>query len=98
MPIFRVINTLCLKLQLTISLLQSRLDPRRVQQHSFLEIDHEIFFTVIPSLPLIQEGQLSISDEGMCSSTAKRTKPAQEKVWLGEPYCAGHGPNGLTWP
>ena len=27
----------------------------------FVEIDHEIFSTVILSLPLIQEGQLSIS-------------------------------------
>ena len=28
-------------------------DPRRGQQHSFVEIDHEIFSTVIPPLPLI---------------------------------------------
>ena len=32
-------------------------NPRRGRQHSFLEIDHEIFSTVILSLPLIQEGQ-----------------------------------------
>ena len=31
-------------------------DPRRGRQHSFVEIDHEIFSTVILSLPLIQEG------------------------------------------
>ena len=37
-----------------------RFDPRRGRQHSFMEIDHEIFSTVILSLPLIQEGQLSI--------------------------------------
>ena len=35
--------------------------PRR--QHSFVEIDHELFSTVILSLPLIQEGQLSVSGE-----------------------------------
>ena len=35
-------------------------------QHSFVKIDHEIFSTVILSLPLIQEGQLSVSGEGMC--------------------------------
>ena len=35
--------------------------PRRGQQHSFVEIDHEIFSSVILSLPLIQEGQLSVS-------------------------------------
>ena len=38
-------------------------DPRQGRQHSFLEIDHEIFSTVILSLPLIQEGQLSVSGE-----------------------------------
>ena len=34
-----------------------------VLQHSFVEIDHEIFSTVILSLPLIQEGQLSVTGE-----------------------------------
>ena len=37
-------------------------NPRRGQQHSFVETDYEIFSTVILSLPLIQEGQLSVSD------------------------------------
>ena len=37
------------------------LNPRRGRQHSFVEIDHEIFSTVILSLPLIQEGQLVVS-------------------------------------
>ena len=32
-------------------------NPHRGRQHSFVEIDHEIFSTVILSLPLIQEGQ-----------------------------------------
>ena len=41
-------------------------DPRRGRQHSFVEIDHEILSTVILSLPLIQEGQLSVSGERMC--------------------------------
>ena len=36
-------------------------NPRRGRQHSFVETDHEIFSTVILSLPLIQEGQLSVS-------------------------------------
>ena len=36
-------------------------NTRRGRQHSFVEIDHEIFSTVILSLPLIQEGQLSVS-------------------------------------
>ena len=34
---------------------------------SFAEIDHEIFSMVILSLPLIQEGQLSVSGERMCT-------------------------------
>ena len=42
-------------------------NPRRGRQHSFVEIDHEIFSTVILSLLLIQEGQLSVSGEGMCT-------------------------------
>ena len=32
-------------------------DPRRGRQHSCVEIDHEIFSTVILSLALIEEGQ-----------------------------------------
>ena len=42
-------------------------NPRRGRQHSFVEIDHEIFSTVILSLPLIQKGQLSVSGERMCT-------------------------------
>ena len=41
-------------------------NPRRGRQHSFMEIDHEIFSKVILSLPLIQEEQLSVSGERMC--------------------------------
>ena len=47
-------------------------NPRRGQQHSFIEIDHEIFSTVILSLPLIQEGQLSLSGERMCTILVNR--------------------------
>ena len=36
-------------------------------QHSFVEIDLEIFSTVILSLVLIQEGQLSVSGKRMCT-------------------------------
>ena len=48
------------------------LNPRRGRQHSFVEIDHEIFSTVILSLPLIQEGQLSVSGERMCTILVNR--------------------------
>ena len=49
-----------------------RLETRRSRvqpppRSATLEIDHEIFSTVILSLPLIQEGQLSVSGERMCT-------------------------------
>ena len=47
-------------------------NPRRGRLHSFVEIDHEIFSTVILSLPLIQEGQLSVSGERMCTILVNR--------------------------
>ena len=47
-------------------------NPRRGRQHSFVEIDHEIFSTVILSLPRIQEGQLSVSGERMCTILVNR--------------------------
>ena len=47
-------------------------DPRRGRQHSFVEIDYEIFSTVILSLLLIQEGQLSVSGEIMCTILVNR--------------------------
>ena len=47
-------------------------NPRRGRQHSFVEIDHEIFSTAILSLPLIQEGQLSVSGERMCTILVNR--------------------------
>ena len=42
--------------------------PGQVRQHSFVEIGHEIFSTVILSLPLIQKRQSSVSGERMCTS------------------------------
>ena len=39
---------------------------------NFMVIDHEIFSTVILSLPLIQEGQLSVSGERMCTILVNR--------------------------
>ena len=47
-------------------------NPRRSPQHSFVEIDHEIFSTVILSLPLIHEGQLSVSGKRMCTLLVNR--------------------------
>ena len=47
-------------------------NPRRGRQHSFVDIDHEIFSMVILSLPLIQEGQLSVSGKKMCTVLVNR--------------------------
>ena len=47
-------------------------NPRQGPQHSLVEIDHELFSTVILSLPLIQEGQLSVSGERMCAILVNR--------------------------
>ena len=46
--------------------------PAEGRQHSFVEIDHEIFSTVILSLSLIQEGQLSVSGKRMCTILVNR--------------------------
>ena len=46
--------------------------PCRGRQHSYVESDHEIFSTVILSLPLIQEGQLSVSGERMYTILVNR--------------------------
>ena len=54
-------------------------NPRQGRQHSLMEIDREISSRVILSLPLIQEGQLSVSGKECAQYwlTAVRTKPAQ---------------------
>ena len=61
-------------------------NPRRGRQHSFVEIDHEIFSTVILSLPLIQEGQLLVSGERMCTILVNRLEDlaCPVNVWLGK--------------
>ena len=46
--------------------------PPRSRQHSFVETDHEIFSTVILSLPLIQERQLSVSGKRMFTILVNR--------------------------
>ena len=61
-------------------------NPRRGRQHSFVETDYAIFSTVILSLPLIQEGQLSVSGERMCTILVNRLddKACPVNVWLGK--------------
>ena len=61
-------------------------NPRRGRQHSFVEIDHEIFSTLILSLPLTQEGQLSVSGQRMCTILVNRLEDyaCPVNVWLGK--------------
>ena len=51
-----------------------------------MEIDHEIFSTVILSLPLIQEGQLSVSGKRMCTILVNCLEDyaCPVNVWLGK--------------
>ena len=48
--------------------------PPPGRQHYFVEIDHDIFSTVILALPLIQEGQLSVSGENICTVLVNRSE------------------------
>ena len=61
-------------------------NPHRGPQHSFMEIALEIFSTVILSLPLIQEGQLSVSGERMCTIPVNHLEDyaCPVNVWLGK--------------
>ena len=74
-------------------------DPHQGRQYSFVENDHEIFSTVILSLPLIQEGQLSVSGERMCTILVNclEDQACPVNVWLGK-LTARHDPIGLTGP
>ena len=80
---------------------------RRGRQHSFMETDHEIFYeifsTVILSLPLIQEGQLSVSGERMCTLLVNCLEDyaCPVNVWLGKLTAINMtplDPIGLTGP
>ena len=46
--------------------------PAEVGNILSLEIDHEIFSMAILSIPLLQEGQLSVSGERMCTILVNR--------------------------
>ena len=61
-------------------------NPRRGRQHSFTEIDREILSTVILSLLVIEEGQLSVSGEKMCTILVNRLEDyaCPVNVWLGK--------------
>ena len=53
--------------------------PPNTRLHSFLEIDLEIFSTIILSLPLIQEGQLFASGKQLKGLSLPR-----KKAWFGK--------------
>ena len=72
---------------------RSRIDPA-----TFLR-DHEIFSTVILSLPLIQEGQLSVSGERMSARTGwpHRGLDMSRKSVVSVNWRAQHNLNNLDW-
>ena len=51
--------------------------------HTFVEIDHEIFSTVILLLAPIQEGLLSVTSESMHTEYWLSLSLPSKKVWLG---------------
>ena len=51
---------------MTLKVSKGRKTPTQQQQHSFVEIVHEIISTAILSLPLIEVGQSSVTGENMC--------------------------------
>ena len=59
-----------MRVRLVVRRLWVRPPPGR--QYSFVEIDHELFSTGILSLLLIQEGQLSVSGDRMCTILVNR--------------------------
>ena len=65
-----------------------------------MEIDHEIFSTITLCSLLIQEGQLSVSGERMCTilvySFRGLSMPSKSVVRLSDH--TPHDPNGLTGP
>ena len=55
-------------------------DPH-ARQHSFGEFGHEIIPTAILFLPLIQEEQLSVTGEKMCTKYRKDPKFSDRYAW-----------------
>ena len=74
-------------------------NPCQVLWHSFLAIDHEIFLCSFYIL-LIQEGQLSVSGERMCTSTGSPLTGLslpRKKVWLGKLTSYSALPSQIYW-
>ena len=67
-------------------------NPRRGWQHSFMETGHEIFSMVILTLPLVQEGQLSVSGERLCTILVNCSEDiaCPVNLWLGKLTALDH--------
>ena len=68
-----------------------------IRQHSFAEIDHEIFSTVIPSFLLNQEGLLSVSEDKPCPVKHFKTL-LFKKHWINFNITWQKGPFGDPLP
>ena len=64
-----------------------------------LGFDHQMISTVILSLPLIQEGQLSVSGERMCTILVNlfEDQACPVKVWLGKLTALDMTPHWVDW-
>ena len=60
------------RMRVRLMIRRLRVLPPPGRHYSVVEIDHEISSTAILSLPLIQEGQLSVSGERMCTILVDR--------------------------
>ena len=60
------------RMRVRLMIMRLRVRPPPGGQHSFVKTDHEIFSTIILSLPLIQEVQLSVSGVRMCTILVNR--------------------------
>ena len=61
--------------------MSSNFQPCRVWQHSFIEIDHEIFSVVVLSHLLIQEEQLSVSGKNNVHKYRLTQSSRKRRIW-----------------
>ena len=67
-------------------------NPRRGRQHSFVEIDHEIFSTVILSLPAIVPKCLPVSEVLLSV-----LEPELVKMYNSSKFCSGYYQNCILY-
>ena len=66
-------------------------------QHSLVDIDREIFSTAILCLPLIQEGQWSVSGERMCTILVTADHAGHDSIGLTGPWNLNTTSQNMIW-